>query len=187
MTLHTQFLTMGAMIVGGMYLGFTNETFRRFTPVWKRSVFLTYSLEILFWLLQTSVLYYALYTINYGEIRFYLFIALAFGFMLYIALFQTIYIKVLDFVIKVVKKVLITLYKMCMMPILFIVRLLLKLFSFILNIVIKIGRFLLYRMLLPVIKWILPEKVYNFISKMGALCSTMVNTLYNKLRSFFRK
>lgn len=187
MTLHTQFMTMGAMVVGGMYVGFANETFRRFVPLWKRSNFLTYSLEILFWLVQTAVLYYFLYTINYGELRFYLLFALIFGFMLYLALFQTIYVKVLNFFINVIKNIFITLYKLCMMPILYISRLLFKTFMFIIHLVMKILRVLFNSLIKPLVRWILPKKVYKFISKKGALCSTMVNRLYKKLLTFFRK
>src|SRR5699024_8752204 len=112
MTLHTQFMTMGAMVIGGMYIGFINEIFRRLTPLWSRSAFITYILEILFLLAKTLLLYYFLYTINYGELRFYLLIALVFGFSIYMALFQTIYNKFLNIIIMIIKKILMIFYKL---------------------------------------------------------------------------
>ena len=187
MTLHTQFLAMGAMLAGGMYIGFVNETFRRFVPSWKWSSFLTYSFEILFWLMQTALLYYVLFKINYGEIRFYLFTALIAGFLLYLLLFQAIYVKVLNFVIRVVKKIVLTLYKMMMLPIIYILQLLMKMLKFVLRIVTKIIHVIFTYFVVPLIKLLVPKKVYNFISKKGALCSTMVSTLYSKLLTFFKK
>lgn len=187
MTLHTQFLAMGAMLGGGMYLGFANDTFRRFVPLWMRSTFLTYSCEILFWLAQTALLYYVLFRINYGEIRFYLFTALFAGFLLYILLFQSVYVKVLNVVSRIVKKIVLTLYHLLMMPIIFIIRLLLNLLTFIWQTFIKIVLMLFNYLAVPLIKLLLPKKVYNFISKMGALCSTMISTLYSKLLTFFKK
>lgn len=187
MTLHTQFLAMGAMLAGGMYIGFVNETFRRFVPSWKWSSFLTYSFEVLFWLIQTALLYYVLFKINYGEIRLYLFTALIAGFLLYILLFQTLYVKMLNFIIKIVKKIVLTLYKLMMMPIVYTIRLLLKLFKFILQVITKTIHLFLNYFIVPVIKLLVPKKVFNFISKKGALCSTMVSTLYSKLLTFFKK
>lgn len=187
MTLHTQFLAMATMLAGGMYIGFANETFRRFVPSWKWSSFLTYTFEVLFWLVQTTLLYYVLYKVNYGEIRFYLFTALIAGFLLYILLFQTIYVKVLGFIIKVVKKVILILYNLIMMPIVYIIRLLLQLFKFVLRTFAKVIHILFNYLVVPLIKLVVPKKVYNFISKKGALCSTMVSTLYSKLLTFFKK
>src|SRR5699024_11617458 len=110
------------MVLGGMYLGLVNETFRRFTPLWQRSVFLRYSLEILFWLGQTRLLYYLLYMINYGELRFYLFIALFFGFSIYMALLEKIYTRILDFIIKLIKYLFNIFYKLCIFPIIFLIK-----------------------------------------------------------------
>lgn len=58
MTLTVQFITMAAMIVSGLYLGMSLDTFRRFSPYFKNNVFLTYSLEISFWLMQAFILFF---------------------------------------------------------------------------------------------------------------------------------
>src|SRR5699024_5466057 len=178
MTLHTQFMTMGAMVLGGMYLGLVNETFRRFTPLWQRSVFLRYSLEILFWLGQTCLLYYLLHMIIYGELRFYLFIALYFGFSIYMALLEKIYTRILDFIIKLIKYLFNIFYKLCIFPIIFLIKMLVKILFYILSMIYRTLRLLaLYVIILP-LRWLLPKKIINFISKIGSACSTMVNTLY---------
>ncbi len=179
MTLNVQLLTMGAMIVGGWYLGMANDTFRRFQALWKKSRILTYLFEIAFWLIQIAVLFYVLYRINYGEIRFYYFVALAFGFALYIAVFQTMYKKMLNLIINFVKKLLFILYKLFIAPIIyltkFIFRLLFRIVRAVLSLVHAIG------------KRLLPEKIYKFIAKNVATYSTIVNTLYKKLSAFKRK
>lgn len=179
MTLHTQLITMGAMIVSGLYLGMANDTFRRFTPLWKKSNILTYILEILFWLSQIAVLYYVLYRMNFGEIRIYYFIAIAFGFTLYIAFFQNLYKKLLNLFIIFVTKLLRILYNIFVTPIIYIVRLIIRILLFIVRTI--------FKLIIAIIKLILPEKFYKFISKKLVTYSTMVNTLYKKLISFKRK
>src|SRR5699024_8458861 len=105
----------------------------------------------------------------------------------YVLLFQTMYVKVLNFIIRVVKKIVLTLYKLMMMPIIYIIQLLLKIFQFIVRLVTKMIHLTVNYVIIPLIKLLLPKKVYNFISKKGALCSTMVSTLYSKLLTFFKK
>lgn len=179
MTLQTQLITMGAFIVGGIYLGIANDTFRRFSSLWSKSRVLTYLLEILFWLSQVTILFYMLYELNYGEIRFYYFIALTFGFTVYITFFQSLYKKLLHLFIIFVTKMLAILYKLCVAPIIYIIRLLIRLLISILRIIVKI--------VIAIIKFILPEKFYQFITKKVAKYSTMIVILYNKLFSKKRK
>lgn len=186
MTLDTQLITMGAMIVGGMYLGMANDTFRRFTPLWKKSRVLTYILEILFWLTQITVLFYVLYRINFGEIRIYYFVAIAFGFTLYITFLQTIYKKLLHLFIRFVTKLLTILYNIVVTPIIYIVKLIIRILLWIIRIILKL-LYAIVKLLHAIIKLILPEKVYKFISKKVVTYSTMIVTLYKKLFSRIRK
>lgn len=187
MTLHTQFMAMVTMVIGGLYVGFINETFRRFTPLWYRSAFFTYTLEVLFWVSQTALLYYALYKINDGIIRFYFIFALIAGFILYLLFFQSLYIKILNFLLTVVKKIVLAIYKLCMVPIVYTSKIIVRLLQIILQVVGKIVRFIVYDTIIFLGKLILPKKMYNFISKKVALCSTMVNKLSKKIRRFFKK
>src|SRR5690625_4332661 len=122
MSLHTQIITMGAMIGGGIYIGIANDTYQRFASWWRRLAILRYSSEILFWLMQTFLLYYVLYQLNSGQIRFYFFIALAFGFVFYITFLQATYKKMLHIFILIVKKILLVIYYLTVVPIIFTYR-----------------------------------------------------------------
>src|SRR5690625_1760968 len=83
MTLDTQFLTMIFMVLGGLYLGIAKDTFRRFSPYWKNKRFINYAMEICFWLTQTFLLFYVLFRINGGELRFYVFLACLLGYAMF--------------------------------------------------------------------------------------------------------
>lgn len=187
MTLHTQFMTMGAMVLGGMYIGIANETFRRFTPLWKGSAFLRYSLEILFWLGQTWLVYYILYTINYGELRFYLFIAFFLGFSMYMALLEAIYTKILDFIIKLTKQLFNIFYRLCIFPVIFLIKMIVNILFYIVGIVYQTLRLLAFYVIILPLRWLLPKKIINFISKISSACSTMVNIIYLKCRKLVNK
>src|SRR5699024_4275880 len=103
MTLHVQFLTMTSMIAGGFYLGIVLDTFRRLTNNWNKGKFLTYAMEIGFWLCQMFILFYILFRVNSGELRFYVFIACLLGFSMYKAIAATLYLKFLEQVIRFVQ------------------------------------------------------------------------------------
>lgn len=105
MTLNIQFLTMITMITGGFYLGMAHETFRYFSPYWRKKVILTYVLELSFWLSHTFLLFYLLYRVNGGEIRLYVFIACLFGFSIYQGLMVNLYKRLLERLIRVVTSI----------------------------------------------------------------------------------
>ncbi|AVQ97604.1 spore cortex biosynthesis protein YabQ [Oceanobacillus iheyensis] len=105
MTLSTQFLTMLTMVSSGFYLGIVQDTFRRFTPYWKKRVVLTYTMEISFWLTQTLIVFYVLFRVNGGELRFYIFAAFLLGFATYQALAADSYKKLLEHIIRIMTAV----------------------------------------------------------------------------------
>lgn len=105
MTLSTQFLTLITMALSGFYLGIAQETFRRFTVYWKGRLFLTYFLEILFWMMQAGILFYILYRVNQGELRIYIVLASLFGFSAYQALAKQVYKRLLERLIRIFKAI----------------------------------------------------------------------------------
>lgn len=102
MTLSTQFLTIITMVAGGIYLGAAIETFRRFEPFWRKRVIFSYFIEICFWLLQTLILFFLLYLVNQGELRFYILLAILCGFAMFKSLFESIYKRILERVIRII-------------------------------------------------------------------------------------
>src|SRR5699024_12815245 len=105
MTLHVQFMSLISMVIGGFYLGMAIDTFRRFSTYWERNVFFKYLLEICFWLMQSLILFYVLFRVNDGEIRFYIFLSCLLGFATYQALAASIYKQLLEGVIRIVRSI----------------------------------------------------------------------------------
>ncbi|MFD2628047.1 spore cortex biosynthesis protein YabQ [Oceanobacillus kapialis] len=195
MTLSTQFLTMLAMVSSGFYLGIVQDTFRRFAPYWKRRVVLTYTMEISFWLTQTLILFFVLFRVNGGELRFYIFAACLLGFAAYQALAAESYKKLLEHIIRIltsiyrfiekcVKAIIIT-------PIKWILTFIWSLFIKLLKLVGTVLLFLLTVLITPfgwifqLIYRLLPESFKNFFRKFAGFYSKMKNIgikLLNRLK-----
>jgi spore cortex biosynthesis protein YabQ len=99
MTLSTQFLTMLSMIGMGALFGTMLDTYQRFLQRSKRKHWLVFLNDILFWTIQALLIFYILFLINKGEIRFYIFIALLCGFAAYQSLFKSLYLRILELII----------------------------------------------------------------------------------------
>lgn len=96
MTLSTQFLTMITMIGMGGCFGMMLDTYQRFLQRSKRKQWLVFINDILFWSIQALLVFYILFLINKGEIRFYIFLALLCGFAAYQSLCKRIYLRMLE-------------------------------------------------------------------------------------------
>src|SRR5690554_6295875 len=79
----------------GVWFGASFDTYKRFSGGSKRS-FTQVINDILFCILQALVFFYVLFIVNYGEIRFYLFLALLLGYAFYRALLESLYLKILE-------------------------------------------------------------------------------------------
>ncbi|MBT2759354.1 spore cortex biosynthesis protein YabQ [Mesobacillus foraminis] len=101
MTLSTQFLTMLAMIGMGSLFGASLDTYNRFLQRHKRKTWIIFINDILFWVYQGLSVFYVLFSVNQGELRFYIFIALLCGFAAYQSLIKRLYLKILEWVITV--------------------------------------------------------------------------------------
>ena len=102
MTLSTQFLTMLSMIGMGSLFGAMFDTYQRFLNRPKRKTWIVFCNDLLFWIIQALLIFYTLFIINNGEIRFYIFIALICGFAAYQSLFKGIYLRLLEMVIETI-------------------------------------------------------------------------------------
>ncbi len=185
MTLHVQFATMFTMIAGGFYLGLAKDTLRRFSRLWEGRTFFAYGIEISFWLMNTSILFYLLYLVNAGELRLIIFIACFFGYAMYQALASNIYKRLLEVCIRWattcfrwITKVVSLLF---IRPIRAILRFVKKCILSLLLLIGTIGLFLLRILYLP-IKWfgkgvyqLLPEKISKKLPKREQICSIIKN------------
>jgi len=102
MSLTTQFYTMLAMIAMGSIFGASLDTYNRFLQRGNRKKWIVFINDVMFWLIQGLAIFYILFLVNYGEIRFYIFIALVCGFAAYQALMKYIYLKLLEVIISAV-------------------------------------------------------------------------------------
>ncbi len=102
MTLSTQFLTMLSMIGMGSLFGVMFDTYQRFLDRPNRKSWIVFFNDLLFWVIQALIIFYILFLVNNGELRFYIFVALLCGFAAYQSLFKGIYLKLLELMIKTV-------------------------------------------------------------------------------------
>ena len=100
MTLSTQFFTLLSMIGMGTLFGAMFDTYQRFLKRPKRKQWIVFFNDLLFWIIQAVIIFYTLFLVNNGELRFYIFLALICGFAAYQSLFKGIYLRLLEFVIR---------------------------------------------------------------------------------------
>lgn len=193
MTLTTQFLTMLSMIGMGSLFGASLDTYNRFLQRRRRKNWIVFFNDILFWVLQGLSIFYVLFMVNEGELRFYIFLALLCGFAAYQSLLKRMYLSILDWLISVAistYKISVNLFKtLIYRPLRF---LLISTFSLIvllgkgllslLKIALKILLWILkvawkpFQLLLIIFWKLLPKKIKKYVEK-----------IYNKMAGFTRK
>ncbi len=102
MTLSTQFLTMLSMIGMGSLFGVMFDTYQRFLDRPNRKSWIVFLNDLLFWVIQALIIFYTLFLVNNGELRFYIFIALLCGFAAYQSLIKGLYLKLLEMIINTI-------------------------------------------------------------------------------------
>ncbi|OZU89535.1 spore cortex biosynthesis protein YabQ [Virgibacillus indicus] len=192
MTLSIQFMTMLAMVSSGFYLGIINDTYRRFTPYWKHKITITYLLEIFFWASQTILVFYVLFRVNGGELRFYIFAACLLGFAIYQVFAAAIYKRILERIIQVITGIYRFFARLVQALIIAPVKwMLMVLFTIVLRIAKIIGSilFFLVKLLFAPIKWvakitfhILPENFQKYLHKIAGFYSTITNIVYKWMK-----
>ncbi|MFJ5763368.1 spore cortex biosynthesis protein YabQ [Neobacillus sp. NPDC093182] len=191
MTLSTQFLTMLSMIGMGSLFGVMFDTYQRFLDRPNRKSWIVFINDLMFWVIQALIIFYILFLVNNGELRFYIFVALLCGFAAYQSLFKGIYLKLLEFMIRSV----IALYQflrrtfqlLIYKPVVGIIQLLISIiillgrgtFSLV-KFILKVLLFILKVLWVPIVKiililWkLLPKSIKKYVEK-----------LYNKTAGIF--
>lgn len=197
MTLDVQFITMIAMMIGGFYLGVASDTFRRLCVYWKQRVVLKYFMEIGFWLTQTLLLYYVLFQVNSGELRFYVFVALLLGFAMYQALAANMYKRLLEYLIGIIVQIYRFLVKVTrviiIIPVTFLIQLIITIIVGTATILLKLIRFTFKIVLAPVI-WLfrmvfrmLPQSIQKRLHKIAGFYSIIENTCKKWIQKLMSK
>lgn len=193
MTLTTQFMTMLAMIGMGSVFGAALDTYNRFLKRTKRKSWIIFINDILFWLLQGLAIFYILFLVNKGELRFYIFVALLCGFAAYQSLFKKMYLRVLEISIRMaisiyrffVKTITLLIYKPIqglIMALIAIAVMLGKGLYSLLKVILRVFWFILKVVFLPV-KWIL-SLLWKLLPKN---IKKSVEKLYNKLAGYLQQ
>jgi spore cortex biosynthesis protein YabQ len=185
MTLSIQFATMAAMVVSGLYLGGSLDTFRRLVPYRKPNTILTYVMEVGFWLIQAFILFFILFQMNGGELRFYIVVAVLLGFSIYQALFKNLYRGLLEKIIQWVTALYRFLRRLIEVLIITPLRWLLVLcMKILLGLGIALGTILLYtlriilfplKLLLKMIYRLLPKNIRKLLYKSAGFYSKIKN------------
>ncbi|MCR2823389.1 spore cortex biosynthesis protein YabQ [Lederbergia panacisoli] len=161
MSLSTQFYTMLSMIAMGSFFGASLDTYQRFLNRKNRKRLLIFINDILFWVIQGLIAFYILYLVNYGELRFYLILALLCGFSAYQALLKKVYLKVLESVIHFTKRTILFIRKLLIALVYNPIK---WLILFLVGVLLFIGRVLLtlVKFVGKVLLWVLKVVLYPF-------------------------
>ncbi|ESU34612.1 hypothetical protein G3A_00125 [Bacillus sp. 17376] len=191
MTLSTQFLTMLAMIWMGTLFGASLDTHNRFLKRSKRKSWIVFINDILFWVFQGLSIFYVLFSVNMGELRFYIFLALLCGFAAYQSLFKNMYLKLLERAIAITINVYVFIVKAIRM---LVIRPLQLLAATALSLLLLTGRglYALGKWLLAVLLWLLNNLIWKpasmiflpFWKLLPKRVKKSVEKFYNKLAGF---
>lgn len=105
MSLHIQFVTFGMMFAGGAMLGSIFDVYRVVSlrmsfPRWLTAVF-----DVCYWILAAVLLFRLLYEANGGQLRFFVFLAILLGGLIYFRWFSRITLRIVDLCIKVLQSI----------------------------------------------------------------------------------
>jgi spore cortex biosynthesis protein YabQ len=182
---------MLSMIGMGSLFGMMFDTYQRFLDRPNRKSWIVFFNDLLFWVIQALIIFYILFLVNNGELRFYIFVALLCGFAAYQSLFKGIYLRLLEFIINTV----IAIYRFMRRAFLLLIyKPVLGLIQLIISIIILLGRglFSLVKFILNIL-WVVLKVIWVPIEKIMLLLWKLlpktikksVEKLYNKTAGIF--
>ena len=110
--------------INGVLIGLLFDVFRILRRSFKTADIITYLEDILFWILTGLILLYSIFTFSNGEIRFYMFLGIFLGCLLYMLTISKYFIKINVKIILTIKKII----SVIIFPIKIIVNFIRKLF-----------------------------------------------------------
>lgn len=127
--------------IDGVLIGIIFDIFRILRKTIKTSDFVTYIEDFLFWIITSIILFYSIFTYNNGELRFFMFLAVILGFVLYICTISSYLIKINVKIINVIKRIFLKLFEIIYKPLIKTVKILKKvIFKPILFVIINIRK-----------------------------------------------
>lgn len=104
-------------VVDGFIIGLLFDIFRILRKSFKTSDIITAFEDIVFWTITGILILYTTFVCNNGEIRFFMFVGIFIGTLLYMLLISKYIIKASVSLIKILKKVLTFIFKIVVFPI----------------------------------------------------------------------
>lgn len=114
--------------LNGFVIGLLFDFFRILRRSFKTNDIITYIEDIIFWIISGFIVLYSIFIFNNGEIRLFMFLAIAIGIILYILLLSNYIIKINVYIIDKIKKIVLFILKIILIPIKFIFKILRKMF-----------------------------------------------------------
>ena len=114
--------------INGIIIGLLFDIFRILRRSFKTSDVITYLQDILFWILTGFILLYSIFTFSNGEIRFYMFLGVFLGCLIYMLIFSKYFININVKIILVLKKVIGKILSIIIFPIKKIIKFIKKIF-----------------------------------------------------------
>ena len=96
--------------LNGILIGLLFDFFRIMRKTFKTINVVTYIEDIIFWILTGISIIFFMYRFSDGNLRFYIFIGLGLGCLIYILLLSKIVTKIFMFIIKIIRKIINLIY-----------------------------------------------------------------------------
>ena len=117
--------------INGIIIGLLFDIFRILRRSFKTSDIVTYVQDLLFWVLTGFILLYSIFTFSDGEVRFYMFLGVFLGCMIYMIIFSKYFININVKIIKVIKKIVSIIFTPIKLLIKFVKKILIRPINFI--------------------------------------------------------
>lgn len=114
--------------INGILIGILFDIFRILRRSFKTTNLITYIEDILFWILTGVILLYSIFTFSNGEIRFYMFLGVFTGCLIYMLLFSKYFIQINVKIILTIKKIVAKIVSIIIFPIKIIINIIKKVF-----------------------------------------------------------
>lgn len=150
-----QWLTLGWMLLSGGIMGIVYDSYRVLSGQLRFPRWSIHILDLMYWLIAALFIFRTLYTVNHGDLRFYVFLGLFIGVWIYFLVLSVTIQKFVVMLIGIVKRLVYGIYRILnvlfVLPIKGIIRVLRILFGFIMAAFIFIIR-MLYQLIRPILK-----------------------------------
>ncbi|TDQ34219.1 spore cortex biosynthesis protein YabQ [Aureibacillus halotolerans] len=196
MTITLQMASLLAMVAAGIWVGLSVDTYKRIWRHYIRNMWMKGLHDIIFWVLQGVLVFFLLWHVNYGELRFYLLLAMLLGVSMYQTLLKRAYLTMLNALLSCILTLVRILRQACLLliirPIVWVASVIWAIIAFIVGGIGKILYHLLRIVFFLPIRWgllliwrLLPIKTRQHFVVVAGKCMSFKNTitqLVKKLR-----